>query len=132
LSQNGDAVSPEKANQTPFLNDDSSRINLRKTIRTERIGTPRCRNSNDVSAFDRMITLEKLTSLSQDEVQDIVRQRCSELGTVTDVVILKDDKWHGFALAGVEMSTPAETLEVLQRFGDHRLDAIVVIRIEQA
>jgi hypothetical protein len=79
-----------------------------------------------------MITLQTLNSLSHDELQELVRQRCSECGTVSNVVVLKDDKWHGFALAGVEMSTPAETVAVLQRLGDYKLGTMVVIKIEQA
>lgn len=78
-----------------------------------------------------MIKLE-LTGLSRDELQEIVRQLCSQCGTVTNVVIVKDDRWRSFALAGVEMSTPAETFEVLRRFGDHKVDTMAVIRMEQA
>lgn len=79
-----------------------------------------------------MITLQNLNGLSHDEIQEAIKQCCSECGGVSNVIILKDDKWHGFALAGVEMSAPAETVAVLERFGDYKLDTMVVIRIDQA
>ena len=70
-----------------------------------------------------------LDALSEEELKQIVSQRCAEFGTVLTVTIVKHD--YDFALAAVDMSTPAETLVVLRRLGDSKVDNMVVIRIEQ-
>lgn len=78
-----------------------------------------------------MLTLD-LAAWSREELQEAVRKLCSQFGSVTNVVIIKDGGRHGFALAAVEMATAAETLEVLQHFGDYKVDPMAVIRIEQS
>ena len=78
-----------------------------------------------------MISLE-LARLSREELEKIISDRCSELGSVRGVVIVQDSANYNFALASVEMSTHAEALNVLRRLGDSLVDGAVVIRIEQA
>lgn len=78
-----------------------------------------------------MIQLD-LDALSEEELKEIVFQRCSEFGTVLTVTIVKGDHDYAFALAAVDMSTPGETLAVLRKLGDSKVDDMVVIRIEQA
>lgn len=78
-----------------------------------------------------MIKLD-LDALSEEELKQIVFQRCSEFGTVSTVTIIKHDRHYDFALAAVEMSTPGETSTVLKNVGDSKVDEMVVIRIEQA
>ena len=73
-----------------------------------------------------------LDALSEEELKQIVSQRCEEFGTVLTVTIVKRDRDYDFALAAVDMSTPAETQAVLRRLGDSKVDNMVVIRIEQA
>lgn len=77
-----------------------------------------------------MIRLD-LTRLSREELEDAVTERCSEFGTVSQVVIVQDSANYSFALAAVEMSTREETLAVLRNLGDSLVDETVVIRIEQ-
>ncbi|MNC85697.1 hypothetical protein D3C83_13080 [compost metagenome] len=78
-----------------------------------------------------MITLD-LGALSEEELKEIVFQRCAEFGTVLTVTIVKRDRDYDFALAAVDMSSPGETLTVLRKLGDSKVDNMVVIRIEQA
>lgn len=78
-----------------------------------------------------MISLD-LARLSREELEKIITERCSELGFVSNVVIVQDSANYNFALASVEMSTRAEALNVLRRLGDSLVDDVVVIRIEQA
>lgn len=78
-----------------------------------------------------MISLD-LARLSREELEKIITERCSELGFVSNVVIVQDSANYNFALASVEMSTRAEALTVLRRLGDSLVDDVVVIRIEQA
>ena len=78
-----------------------------------------------------MISLD-LARLSREELEKIIIERCSELGFVSNVVIVQDSANYNFALASVEMSTRAEALTVLRRLGDSLVDDVVVIRIEQA
>lgn len=78
-----------------------------------------------------MISLD-LARLSREELEKIISDRCSELGSVRGVVIVQDSANYNFALASVEMSTHAEALNVLRRLGDSLVDGAVVIRIEQA
>jgi hypothetical protein len=73
-----------------------------------------------------------LTRLSREEVEEIITERCSQLGSVSSVVIVQDSANYNFALASVEMSTHAEALNVLRSLGDSLVDGAVVIRIEQA
>ena len=72
-----------------------------------------------------------LDALSEEELKQIVSQRCAEFGTVLTVTIVKHDRDYDFALAAVDMSSPAETAAVLRRLGDSKVDNMVVIRIEQ-
>lgn len=78
-----------------------------------------------------MIRLD-LARLSREEVEKIITERCSEFGSISSVVIVQDSANYNFALASVEMSTHAESLNVLRRLGDSLVDGAVVIRIEQA
>ena len=76
-----------------------------------------------------MIRLD-LAHLSREELEKAITDRCSQFGSVSSVVIVQDSA-HAFALASVEMSTQAETMEVLRNFGDSLVDGAAVIRIEQ-
>lgn len=78
-----------------------------------------------------MIKLD-LGALSEEELKEIVFQRCSEFGTVVTVTIVKRDRDYDFALAAVDMSSPGETVAVLRKLGDSKVDNMVVIRIEHA
>lgn len=42
-----------------------------------------------------------LAALSRDELQETVRKVCSQCGSVTNVVLVKDGTRHDFALAVV-------------------------------
>lgn len=72
-----------------------------------------------------------VAGLSEEELAKIVGERCSQFGSVANVYIVKEDGRHAFALAAVEMSTPSELLDVLRRFGESKVDSMVVIRLEQ-
>jgi hypothetical protein len=72
-----------------------------------------------------------LARLSREELERIITERCSQFGSVTAVVIVQDSGHYNFALASVEMSTRAESLELLRNLGDSLVDDAVVIRIEQ-
>jgi hypothetical protein len=73
-----------------------------------------------------------LAKLSREELQQAIERRCSDFGTVKSVTIIMDGTARGFALAAIEMSTDAEMFEVLRHFGDHKVDTMAVIKIEQA
>lgn len=77
-----------------------------------------------------MILVDLATS-SADDLREIVRVRCSHFGSVTNMIVHKDGL-HGFALAGVEMSTAEGMRQVRQNLGDHTAGSMVVIRLEQA
>lgn len=77
-----------------------------------------------------MIKLD-LDGLSEDELKAIVLERCTRFGTVSNITIVKHDHRYNFALAAVEMSTPAEAMTVLKELGDSKVDNMIVIRIEQ-
>lgn len=71
-----------------------------------------------------------LARSSREELEKIVAERCSQFGSVSQVVIMRDTE-HAFALAGVVMSDPAEAVAVLRNLGGSKLENMVVIRIEQ-
>jgi hypothetical protein len=77
-----------------------------------------------------MIELD-IAALSRDELTDRVSNLCVQCGSVVHVGIVKDGGRHGFALAAVEMATPAETFEVVRRFGGSKAHGMALIRIEQ-
>ena len=77
-----------------------------------------------------MITLD-LARLSREELEKRVIKRCSEFGSVRNVVIVQDSAHYNFALASVEMSDREQAMEVLRRMGDSLVASAVVIRIEQ-
>jgi hypothetical protein len=77
-----------------------------------------------------MIKLD-LGTLSEDDLKNIVFERCSKFGSISNVTIVKHDHRYNFALAAIEMSTPDETFTVLKNLGDSKVDNMVVIRIEQ-
>jgi hypothetical protein len=76
-----------------------------------------------------MINLDDFASRSTEELEKIVTERCSQFGSVSQVVIMRDSN-HSYALALVVMSNPAEALVVLRELGDHLMKSIVVIRLE--
>ena len=78
-----------------------------------------------------MVKLD-LAHLSREDLEMMVRERCSQFGFVSSLLIIQDGANYGFALASVEMSTPDETMAVLRNLGDSLVDDQVVIRIEQA
>lgn len=71
-----------------------------------------------------------LARSSREELEKIVAERCSQFGSVSQVVIMRDTE-HAFALAGVVMSDPSEAVAVLRNLGGSKLENMVVIRIEQ-
>ncbi|MBI4204659.1 MAG: hypothetical protein HY527_06505 [Betaproteobacteria bacterium] len=77
-----------------------------------------------------MIKLD-LAHLSREDLENAVMERCSQFGSVSQVVIVQDSANYTFALAAVEMSTAAEKMAVLRNLGDSLVDDTVVIRIEQ-
>ena len=73
-----------------------------------------------------------LANLSREELQQLIERRCSNFGTVKSATIIMDGDARGFALAAIEMSSEAEMFEVLRNCGDHKVDTMAVIKIEQA
>lgn len=78
----------------------------------------------------QMIKLD-LANSSEEELQRMVAARCSEFGSVSQVVIMQDNQ-HNFAFALVVMSATSETLAVLRELGESLLNRIVVIKVEPA
>jgi hypothetical protein len=76
-----------------------------------------------------MIKLDLATS-SDEELETIITERCSQFGSVSQVVIMRD-KNHPFALALVVMADRSAPLAVLRNLGDTMLKHAVVIRLEQ-
>jgi hypothetical protein len=71
-----------------------------------------------------------LAHLSREELERVITERCSQFGSVSSAVIVQGDHYT-FALASVEMSTQAETMEVLRNLGYALVDGTAMIRIEQ-
>lgn len=71
-----------------------------------------------------------LAGLSKQELEQIVADRCSRFGAVSQVVIMQDER-HPFALAGVLMADPAEADAVLRGIGGSMMHNTVLIRLEQ-
>lgn len=72
-----------------------------------------------------------LTNSSEAELEKMVTARCSEFGSVTQVVIMRDGR-RDFAYGLVVMSELSESLAVLRVLGDSLLKRIVVIKLGQA
>jgi hypothetical protein len=71
----------------------------------------------DAAEFDEM------------ELQEMISERCSELGAVMDIEIRKINDPYRYDLAIVEMSTDEEASEVVRELGGKEYGSSVVMRI---
>jgi hypothetical protein len=84
-----------------------------------------------IGTFLRGVMIEAdIAKLSREQLREMVVERCSQFGSVQDVTIVMDSGRYRFALAAVEMSTPAESQAILRHLGDSLVHGLVVIRIE--
>lgn len=74
-----------------------------------------------------MVKLD-LARLTREELRSEVDKLCSRVGTVQEVFVVRAQK---MTFAMVKMSSLPENSEVLRRFGDYKVDSMVLIEIEQ-
>ena len=63
------------------------------------------------------------------EMEELISERCSEFGFVTDVEIRRDADPYRYDFAIVEMSTEDEASEVVKQLGGRELGSCVMIKI---
>ena len=63
------------------------------------------------------------------EMEELITERCSKFGLVTDIEIRRDDDPNRYDLAIVEMSTEEEASEVVKALGGKEHGSSVVMKI---
>jgi hypothetical protein len=69
------------------------------------------------------------TDYDDVEMEELISERCSEFGLVTDVEIRRDADPYRYDFAIVEMSTDEEASEVVKQFGGREWGSCVMIKI---
>ncbi len=69
------------------------------------------------------------SNYDNSEVADLISERCSEFGFVTDVEICKSDDPYSYDLAIVEMSNRQEARKVVKQLGGKEFGSSVVMEI---
>jgi hypothetical protein len=69
------------------------------------------------------------TEFDEMELQELISERCSEVGSVMDVEIQKIRDPYRYDLAIVEMSTDEEASEVVKELGGTEYGSSVVMKI---
>ena len=72
-----------------------------------------------------------IASLSKPELKRSVADLCSEFGTVKTVDVLLPNDESEYAVAVVNMATPAEATAVDRKFGNAKVGSTAIIRLEQ-
>ena len=63
------------------------------------------------------------------EMEELISERCSEFGLVTDIEIRRDHDPYRYDMAIVEMSTEEEASEVVRQLGGSEWGSCVMMKI---
>ncbi len=69
------------------------------------------------------------TDYDNGEMEELISERCSEYGFVTDIEIRRDADPYCYDMAIVEMSTEEEASEVVKQLGGREWGSCVMIKI---
>lgn len=72
-----------------------------------------------------------IASLSETELKEAVSCHCSQFGAVKNVKVSGPYEYGEYAIAAVEMSTPAEADNVVVKIGDLKFGSTAIIRLMQ-
>jgi hypothetical protein len=73
-----------------------------------------------------------LTGLSDVELQQVIKERCTHAGRVASLTVYRAMDADAWPLVLVEMSNAAESSQLAHELGDATLGNAVVIQLQQA